>query len=89
MLSRTEVTDALTTMNYPTVDQIFVCQKEVADNYMTAALNEDLRKGLLEKIPLNKFGSADDIASAALYLAGESGRYITGQVLTIDGGMVM
>ena len=56
---------------------------------MTAVLNEELRKGLLDKIPLNKFGTAEDIASGALFLAGESGRYVTGQVLTIDGGMVM
>jgi multiple sugar transport system substrate-binding protein len=40
------VTDALTTMNYPTVDEIFVCQKEVADSYMNAALNDILRDGV-------------------------------------------
>jgi 3-oxoacyl-[acyl-carrier protein] reductase len=56
---------------------------------MTAVLNEELRKGLLAKIPLNCFGQADDIASAALFLAASSGRYITGQVLVVDGGMVM
>ena len=56
---------------------------------MTAALNEEMRKQLLEKIPLACFGQAEDIASAALFLAGPSGRYITGQVLVVDGGMVM
>jgi 3-oxoacyl-[acyl-carrier protein] reductase len=56
---------------------------------MTAALNEDVRKQLLEKIPLACFGQAEDIANAALFLAGPSGRYITGQVLVVDGGMVM
>ena len=56
---------------------------------MTAALNEDVRKQLLEKIPLACFGQAGDIANAALFLAGPSGRYITGQVLVVDGGMVM
>lgn len=56
---------------------------------MTAVLNEELRKGLLEKIPLNCFGQADDIAQAALFLAAASGRYITGQVLVVDGGLVM
>src|SRR4051812_2853220 len=56
---------------------------------MTAALNEDVRKQLLEKIPLACFGQAEDIAAAALFLAGPSGRYITGQVLVVDGGMVM
>jgi 3-oxoacyl-[acyl-carrier protein] reductase len=56
---------------------------------MTAVLNEDARKQLLEKIPLACFGQAGDIANAALFLAGSSGRYITGQVLVVDGGMVM
>jgi 3-oxoacyl-[acyl-carrier protein] reductase len=56
---------------------------------MTAALNEEVRQRLLEKIPLACFGQAEDIANAALFLAGPSGRYITGQVLVVDGGMVM
>ena len=56
---------------------------------MTAALNDEVRKQLLEKIPLASFGQAEDIAAAALFLAGASGRYITGQVLVVDGGMVM
>lgn len=56
---------------------------------MTAALNEELRAELLKKIPLNSFGQAEDIAAAALFLASPSARYITGQVLTVDGGMVM
>jgi 3-oxoacyl-[acyl-carrier protein] reductase len=56
---------------------------------MTAELNEALRAEILKKIPLGCLGQADDIAAAALYLAGASGRYVTGQVLTVDGGMVM
>ncbi len=56
---------------------------------MTAELNETLRAEILKKIPLGCLGQADDIAAAALYLAGASGRYVTGQVLTVDGGMVM
>jgi 3-oxoacyl-[acyl-carrier protein] reductase len=56
---------------------------------MTALLNEDIRKQLLAKIPLASFGQAEDIANAALFLAAPSGRYITGQVLVVDGGMVM
>src|SRR5204863_3698068 len=51
---------------------------------MTAVLNEDIRKQLLDKIPLACFGQAEDIANAALYLAGPSGRYVTGHVLTVD-----
>ena len=56
---------------------------------MTAALDEKARAALLERIPLNALGQPDDIAEAALYLAGPGGRYVTGQVLTVDGGMVM
>jgi len=56
---------------------------------MTAALNEEMRATLLKLIPLNSFGTADDIAEAALFLAGPGARYVTGQVLTVDGGMVM
>ena len=56
---------------------------------MTAAVNEEMRKQLLANIPLNRFGHPDEIAEAALFLAGPAARYITGQVLTVDGGMVM
>ncbi len=56
---------------------------------MTGDLGEDLREAVLQKIPLNTFGAPEDIARAALYLAGPGGRYITGQVLAVDGGMVM
>ena len=56
---------------------------------MTAALGEEMKKELLKKIPLNSLGQTDDIANAALFLASPGSRYITGQVLTVDGGMVM
>jgi len=56
---------------------------------MTAVLDEKTRTALLEKIPLNALGKAEDIAEAALFLSGPGGRYITGQTLTVDGGMVM
>jgi 3-oxoacyl-[acyl-carrier protein] reductase len=56
---------------------------------MTAAFSDDMRKELLSKIPLNCLGKPEDIAEAALFLAGPAARYITGQVLTVDGGMVM
>ena len=56
---------------------------------MTAELKEDMKAALLKQIPLGSFGSGEDIAGAALFLAGPGARYITGQVLTVDGGMVM
>ena len=56
---------------------------------MTADLDEDVRGAVLQKIPLNSFGQPDDIANAALFLAGAAARYITGQVLAVDGGMAM
>lgn len=56
---------------------------------MTAALKEDRRGELLKQIPLGCLGQPDDIAAAALYLASPAARYVTGQVLTVDGGMAM
>jgi 3-oxoacyl-[acyl-carrier protein] reductase len=56
---------------------------------MTAVLDEEIRTALLKQIPLNSFGKGEDIAEAALYLAGPGARYVTGQVLTVDGGLVM
>jgi len=56
---------------------------------MTAGLKEDLRAGVLKQIPLGSLGQPDDIAGAAVFLAGPAARYITGQVLAVDGGMVM
>ncbi|MBP7948581.1 MAG: 3-oxoacyl-[acyl-carrier-protein] reductase [Verrucomicrobiales bacterium] len=56
---------------------------------MTSVLSEEQKKGILAQIPLGAFGMVEDIAHAALFLASEEARYITGQVLTVDGGMVM
>jgi len=56
---------------------------------MTAVLSPEMRAELLKKIPLNRLGQPEDIAEAALYLAGPGARYVTGQVLTVDGGLVM
>jgi 3-oxoacyl-[acyl-carrier protein] reductase len=56
---------------------------------MTASLGEEIKNGLLSRIPLNCFGQPEDVAAAALFLASPAARYITGQVLTVDGGMVM
>jgi len=56
---------------------------------MTGALPAELRQTILQQIPLGRFGQPEDIARAARFLVGPGGRYITGQVLVVDGGMVM
>ena len=56
---------------------------------MTAVLDEKVREAILERVPMSKFGSPDDIAHTAVFLAMEPTGYMTGQVLTVDGGMVM
>lgn len=56
---------------------------------MTDVLSEDVKNGILKQIPLNRFGSVEDIAHAALFLASDNASYITGQVINVDGGMVM
>lgn len=56
---------------------------------MTSKLSEELKEGLLKLIPLGSLGTADDVAEAALFFSCEESAYITGQVLKVDGGMVM
>ncbi len=56
---------------------------------MTDALNEKQKEAILGQIPMQKLGQTEDIANAALFLATPLSDYVTGQVLTVDGGMVM
>jgi 3-oxoacyl-[acyl-carrier protein] reductase len=56
---------------------------------MTAGLGEAARAALLQQIPLNCLGQPEDVANAALFLASPAARYITGQVLAVDGGLAM
>lgn len=56
---------------------------------MTDKLSEESKEKLLAFIPLRKMGSTKDVASLALFLASEDSSYITGQVVQVDGGMVM
>jgi len=56
---------------------------------MTEVLPEGVKKKMLESIPLGSFGTPSDVAGAALFLASNLSDYITGQVLVVDGGMVM
>jgi len=57
------------------------------DTDMTASIDENARKKLYAQIPLGKTGTASQVARAVLYLASEDAGYITGQVLTMDGGL--
>lgn len=56
---------------------------------MTDQLPDNVKNAVLENIPLRRYGSAGDIADAAVYLASDMSNYVTGQVITVDGGMVM
>jgi 3-oxoacyl-[acyl-carrier protein] reductase len=56
---------------------------------MTTVLTEEIRQNILKNVPLGKLGEPEDIAGAVAYLASAEAKYITGQVLTVDGGMVM
>jgi 3-oxoacyl-[acyl-carrier protein] reductase len=56
---------------------------------MTAGLPEDLQNEYLKKIPIKRFGTAEDIAEAIAFLASKEASYITGQVLNVNGGMYM
>jgi len=56
---------------------------------MTAQISEQHQNQLLEMIPLREFGYPEDVADAVCFLASDAARYITGQTLQVDGGMVM
>jgi 3-oxoacyl-[acyl-carrier protein] reductase len=56
---------------------------------MTTILPDNVKTAVLAQIPLARFGDPEDIASAVSFLAGPESKYITGQTLTVDGGMVM
>ncbi len=56
---------------------------------MTRKLDEDLRSKYLEEIPLNREGEPEEVACAALFLLSEKSSYITGEVLNVNGGLVM
>jgi len=56
---------------------------------MTDALPEKVRQEMAAQIPLERFGTADDIANAVVFLATDASAYITGQVLAVNGGMYM
>jgi 3-oxoacyl-[acyl-carrier protein] reductase len=56
---------------------------------MTAKLSDEIKGEMLKHVPLGKLGTVDDVANLALFLASDDSAYITGQVVQVDGGMVM
>ena len=56
---------------------------------MTENLSEDLKSQMKKSIPMGRFGTPKDVATLALFLASDESGYITGQTITVDGGMVM
>ena len=56
---------------------------------MTEVLSEEIKNKMLANIPLGEFGDPEDVANAVLFFATPAAKYITGQVLNVDGGMVM
>ncbi len=70
-----------------------ICVNAIAPGFietqMTQALQEEMKQKALGGIPLGRFGKASDIAETALFLASDKADYITGQVIVVDGGMVM
>lgn len=60
----------------------------VIDTEMNAWLTENEKESLLEEIPLMRFGTGNDIGRLAVFLTSEASKYITGQIITVDGGMI-
>lgn len=56
---------------------------------MTDVLKDEIKEAMLKSIPLNSFGNPKDIANLVVFLASEKSDYITGQVINVDGGMLM
>jgi 3-oxoacyl-[acyl-carrier protein] reductase len=56
---------------------------------MTRDLTDEVKKAMLTAIPLGRFGQTEDVGPVVAFLASEGARYITGQVINVDGGMLM
>lgn len=70
-----------------------ICVNAVAPGFieteMTSAMSEEAQNGLKQMIPLGRTGKASDVAQLVLFLAGNGSDYITGQVISVDGGMAI
>ncbi len=56
---------------------------------MTAVLSDKIKADLVANVPLNRLGSAEDVATVVAFLASDAANYVTGQTIHVDGGMVM
>lgn len=65
-----------------------VCPGIIETN-MTEVLGEDIKESILSVVPMKRYGQVEDVASAVLFLASDLSKYITGQSINVDGGMVM
>lgn len=59
------------------------------DTDMTSVLNDSVKENINAQIPLKRMGSSEEVANTVYFLAGEENTYITGQVINVDGGMLM
>ena len=59
------------------------------DTEMTQVLSDEVKEAATKQIPLGRFGKPEDIANMAAYLASEKAAYITGQIISVDGGMAI
>lgn len=70
-----------------------ICVNSIAPGFirsdMTDQLSEEIKNEYMKQIPLQRFGNPEEIANVAIFLASGLANYITGQVITVDGGMVM
>jgi 3-oxoacyl-[acyl-carrier protein] reductase len=59
------------------------------DTDMTAVLSDDQKQSIMGQVPLGRYGTVEEVASAVLWLTGEGGGYVTGAVIPVDGGLGM
>ena len=58
------------------------------ESKMTEGLSDEIKKSCMDSIPLKRFGTVDDVANAVAWLASDGASYITGQVISVNGGMI-